>query len=331
MKQTYRILKPSAQNAETARQRFLHDVEQGLSQSPKSIPSRYFYDETGSKIFEQIMDLPEYYLTRAEYEILNNSRQQLAEMMNLQGFNLIELGAGDGRKTRVLLEYLQSAKIDFRYIPIDISPGAMATLQEEVSACCGDLEMLGVVGEYFQGLNWVEKQVGGASLVLFLGSNIGNFHPGKAKVFLRRLRQVLRPGDFVLMGFDLKKDTRRLNAAYNDKQGITAQFNLNLLNRINGELAGAFDLDNWAFYSWYNPLSGAVESSLLSQVRQTVHIGACDRNFVFDAWEAIHTEFSFKYSEAEIESMAKLAGFLVVHHFYDNQHDFVDSLWRVPA
>ncbi|MCF7801482.1 MAG: L-histidine N(alpha)-methyltransferase [Candidatus Marinimicrobia bacterium] len=330
MTQTYRILKPGSQNPESARQQFLRDVEQGLSQTPKSIPSQYFYDETGSKLFEQIMDLPEYYLTDAEYEILERNHRRLAELVNHSAFNLVELGAGDGRKTRVLLEHLHSEKIDFKYIPIDISEGAMTSLQEEVAACCSDLEMLGVVGEYFQGLNWVEKHVGGPSLVLFLGSNIGNFRPSKAKIFLRRLRQVLRPGDFVLMGFDLKKDTRRLNAAYNDKQGITARFNLNLLARINRELAGEFDLDNWEFYGWYNPLSGAVESSLLSRKRQCVRIGACGKVFEFDAWEAIHTEYSFKYSEAEIEKMATTAGFTVAEHYHAKNQTFVDSLWSIP-
>lgn len=331
MTQTYRILKPGSQNPEASRQQFLRDVEQGLSQTPKAIPSRYFYDEKGSKLFEQIMELPEYYLTSAEYEILEHNHRRLAELVNHTTFNLVELGAGDGRKTKVLLEHFQSEKIDFKYIPIDISEGAMTALQKEVAACCHDLEMLGVVGEYFQGLNWVEKHMGGPSLVLFLGSNIGNFRPGKAKIFLRRLHEVLQPGDFVLMGFDLKKDTGRLNAAYNDEQGITAQFNLNLLTRINRELGGDFDLENWEFYGWYNPLSGAVESSLLSRKRQHVRIGACEGVFEFDAWEAIHTEYSFKYSEAEIEKMAANAGFTVVEHYHDKGQTFVDSLWSVPS
>lgn len=329
MPQSYQILSRSLQNPESVRQEFLKDVKLGLSKIPRHLSSRYFYDETGSLLFEKIMDLPEYYLTNAEHEILLNNRKNIADLMGDAPFNLVELGAGDGRKTKLLLEYFQRFNVPFRYVPIDISEGAMRALQQRVQACCYEIEMVGLVGEYFQGLNWMEKHIGGKSLVLFLGSNIGNFNRQNSIKFLSRLRQVLSSHDHVLIGFDLKKHFKRLNAAYNDSEGITAQFNLNLLERINRDLGGEFNLAKWRFYAGYNPTSGAIESYLLSTEYQKVRIAACNQTYEFDTWEAIHTEYSFKYSVNEIKQLAHESGFENQGLYFDSNNDFADAIWRV--
>ena len=329
MAHAYRILSKSPLSPESLRQEFLNDVKRGLSRTPRSLSSRYFYDEAGSLLFEKIMDLPEYYLTNAEHEILLDNRKQIAELMGDAPFNLVELGAGDGRKTKLLLEYFQENNIPFRYVPIDISEGAMRTLQQRVESCCPSVKMIGLVGEYFQGLNWMEKHIGGKSLVLFLGSNVGNFNRQNAIKFLGRLHQVLSSDDYVFIGFDLKKQVQRLNAAYNDAAGITARFNLNLLQRINRDLGGEFNLEKWRFYAGYNPTSGAIESHLLSTEHQEVRIAACNQTYEFDAWEAIHTEYSFKYSTAEINQLANESGFVQHDIYLDKNQDFADAIWKV--
>jgi len=325
---TYRILNHSTDPGSEI-ETFKRDVRIGLAGSPKRIPSRYFYDANGSQLFEQIMELPEYYLTRAEYSILEKHKAALTEQMGSGSFNLVELGAGDGHKTRVLLDHFAREHKTVRYVPIDISEAAMATLQQKLRTCCPELDMVGLVGEYFEGLNWLEEEIGGRSIVLFLGSNIGNLDTRQARVFLSRLREVLNQSDLVLIGFDLKKEIKRLNAAYNDSSGVTKRFNLNLLKRLNRELNADFDLSKWRFYSAYNALIGGIESALISEGKQAVHIGAINQTIHFDGWEAIHTEYSLKYTESQVEAMARRAGFKVISHFYDAHHDFLDSLWQV--
>jgi len=275
------------------------------------------------------MDLPEYYLTRCEFELLDRHKASIAELIGDEPFYLVELGAGDGKKTRVLLKHFLDQGLNFHYVPIDICEAALASLCDGMDEYCPPLRVEGLVSEYFDGLKWLSGVNGHRTLVLFLGSNIGNFSAHDAGVFLRSLWNALNDGDCVLIGFDLKKDIEQVTRAYNDSQGVTAEFNLNLLRRINRELGGHFDLDQFMFYSTYNVRIEAVESFLISLTAQTVYIEALDERFSFDAWEAVHTEFSHKYLESDIEGMARDTGFEVVAHFFDSKRYFTDSLWRV--
>lgn len=326
-----RIVQPLA-STESDEDRFAVDVLMGLSGSPKSLPSKYFYDTEGSRLFQRITELPEYYLTRCELEILSAYRERLAEVIHRKPFHLIELGAGDGRKTKLVIDFFVHRNMRFRYIPIDICKEVIEALTDELGFCHPTLDMEGLICEYLDGLRWISGpslDSKTTNLVLFLGSNIGNFSPREARGFMYNLWNVLNPGDYVLIGFDLKKDIRLLSEAYNDSQGVTAEFNRNLLRRVNRELGGDFDLDRFTFFSTYNANSGAVESFLISREKQDVHIGALRQSFRFEAWEPIQTEFSHKYLESEIAAMAKETGFVPVEHALDSRGYFMDSLWQV--
>jgi dimethylhistidine N-methyltransferase len=324
----YRVLQPSDLGADILSRRFAVDVLRGLSERPKRLPSRWFYDETGSRLFEQICDLDEYYLTRTETSILRQHADRILADAEGAALSIVDLGAGDGRKTDILLA-AAAGLADVSYVPIDISETAMARLVGAVSGRYPRMAVGGVVGEYFDGLHWLAQSSERRSLVLFLGSNIGNFDAVNARNFLRQLWDALKHGDLLLIGFDLKKDIELLLAAYNDRQGVTAAFNLNLLARINRDLEADFDLSAFRHFATYNVFSGAMESYLVSRRAQAVKVGALQQAFEFAPWEPIHTEYSYKYLEEDIESLAAETGFSIVDRFYDGRGWFVDALWRV--
>ncbi|MFC2166318.1 L-histidine N(alpha)-methyltransferase, partial [Acidobacteriota bacterium] len=308
---------------------FLIDVLNGLSRNPKTLSSRYFYDERGSKLFQKITQVPEYYLTNCEFDILQMHKDTFSQFMEGDPFNLIELGPGEGQKTEILIEAFLKKQLEFHYIPIDISEAAMKTLVGILNDKYSDLETKGLVAEYFDGLKWLSNTSLRKSMVLFLGSNLGNFDKSGAKDFLRSLWNALNDGDFVVIGFDLKKDIELMLRAYNDSQGVTREFNLNLLRRINRELDGDFDLDKFHFYASYDVFTGAMESYLVSKEKQTVFLREIGQTFTFEAWEPIHTEYSYKYLEADIEELAVETGFVIEAQLYDSKKYFVDSIWRV--
>jgi len=328
-KQTWRTLEPGDTGEEEGRRQFASDVLHGLFRVPKAIPSRYFYDEEGNRLFQKIMELPEYYLTDCELEILETQKERIAGHIGNKAFNLVELGAGDGTKTRVLLRHFCERGMDFRFVPIDICRPALLQLVERCGRELPGMPTEGLVSEYFDGVSWLSGLRGRRNVVLFLGSNIGNFSAPEARVFLRSLWNSLNDDDLVLVGFDLKKDIEVLMRAYNDPRGVTADFNLNLLRRINRELGGDFNMDRFEHYSTYDVLSGAMESYLVSRERQSVCIDALKTQFSFQAWEPIHTEVSNKYLPAGISSMAGETGFEVVDEMRDLRSYFADSLWRV--
>ncbi len=305
------------------------DVLVGLSEKPKRLPSRLFYDAQGSELFEAITDLDEYYLTRKEFEIFHNHGDELLAPVLNRPFNLVDLGAGDGRKTAVLLERLVAMGADVRYTPLDISESAMDNLVHKMNKRFPSLEIRGLVSEYFDGIRWLSTNSDRRNLVLFLGSNIGNFNKAQARGFLRRLWNALGQGDLALIGFDLKKDIDTLLAAYNDSKGVTRQFNLNLLQRLNDELGANFNLDNFRHYGTYNADAGAMESHLVSLTHQEVHIQALSATFTFEPWEPIHTEYSYKYLESDIDSLARFTGYDVLMRRFDSQRWFCDALWQV--
>jgi L-histidine Nalpha-methyltransferase len=327
--QAYRILSPTDLPNQPLTE-FAAVVLEGLSEIPKRLSSRYLYDDRGSELFREIMDLEEYYPTRCEAEILSVHGREIARTFQSEELNLVDLGAGDGVKTLQLLGSLADQRVDVRYVPIDISEGAMADLTARITQAMPDVSVAGLVAEYTSALHWLTAQGDGRrNFVLFLGSNIGNFNKAQARTFLRRLWSVLNEDDYVLIGFDLKKDIDRLLDAYNDAKGVTAQFNLNLLTRINRELGGHFDATKFRHYSTYDVFSGAMESYLVSMQEQTVAVDALNTEFAFLPWEPVHTEYSYKYLESDIADLANATGFAIDGMFSDDNGWFCGSLWKV--
>jgi len=313
---------------EPATTSFYKDVVQGLSASPKYLSSKYFYDVIGDRLFQQIMQLPEYYLTRSEQEIFLMQTKALAKPLlhRFQQFDVIELGAGDATKSTHLLQELANAGKSFTYFPVDISANVIQLLEKEIPERVPGLQVEGLNGDYFEMLEKCYQVSKRRKLVLFLGSNIGNYTLEQAEEFLLELNDHLLPGDLVLIGFDLKKNPKDILAAYNDRTGITKAFNLNLLRRINEELDADFDLLQFDHFPTYDPITGACKSYLISLADQEVRLG--DQTFSFARYEPIWTELSQKYSVQEINEMAIHTGFQPVQNFFDCRHWFVDALWE---
>jgi dimethylhistidine N-methyltransferase len=309
---------------------FAADVIAGLSKTPKAIPSKYFYDARGSRLFRQIMELPEYYLTGCELEIFRTHGPHIAALISRGPFRLVELGVGDGLKTDVLVRQLLALGADFDFVPIDICAESVRGVTDSFRRMLPQIgfRIQGVVGDYLDGLDRLERHGERHNVVMLLGSNIGNFAENEAQRFLRAVRRTLQPGDFLLIGFDLKKELSVIWRAYNDSKGVTREFNFNLLDRMNRDLRADFDRSRFQHYAPYNLAAGCMESWLVSRVPQTVHVGASDQRFYFDAWEGIAVERSHKYSLDDIESLAAATGFSVEEHFLDRRRYFADSLWR---
>lgn len=306
---------------------FARHVAEGLSRTPKTLSSMYFYDTQGSQLFQQIMALPEYYPTRAEYGVFAAQGATLVAALSppeaTGPFSLVELGAGDGLKTKLLIKELLATGQDFSYVPVDISPSAIDGLRDSLKQEFPTLRVEPLVADYGAALAALATRAG-RKAVLFLGSNIGNFDPVGRAAFLAQLAAPLAPADRLLVGFDLRKDPRRIRAAYDDAQGVTAAFNLNLLARLNRELEADFDLAHWQHYPEYDPTTGAMRSFLVSSRAQTVRIAALAQTFDFAAWETIHTENSFKFSPPQITQLAAGAGLRVASFFTDADGDFAD-------
>ncbi len=301
----------------------------GLTSEPKNIPPMYFYDAKGSELFQKIMGLDEYYPTQCEAEILTNSAGKIANVLGSSALNIIELGAGDGAKTKILLSEFERTKKNVRYFPIDISEDALRELNTGFTKDFPNIPVKPVIAEYYEGLRWLNQNTDGRNLVLFLGSNIGNFSNSQALVFLKTLWNTLNDGDYVLLGCDLKKDIDVMLAAYNDSQGVTDEFNLNLLTRMNSELRANFDLSKFRHFGTYNVKMGAMESFLISTESQDVYISYLDRSFHFKPFEPIHCEYSMKYLPSEIIEMVGSSGFKVVDIFTDKKSYFADALIQV--
>jgi dimethylhistidine N-methyltransferase len=308
---------------------FALDVLLGLSKEQKSIPPKYFYDDRGSELFEEITQLSEYYPTSCESEILERHRGEISALIGDRPFNIVELGAGDGHKTEIILRQLRDDGRSFQYVPIDISEGAMRSLTTRLADGKPPMRIQGIVGDYFHGLIWHSFNHSDRNLALFLGSNIGNMDGHEARAFLRSLWNYLEKDDLLLIGFDLKKSTDVLLPAYSDARGVTAEFNLNLLDRMNRELGANFDRGKFKHYAMYDAVSGGMRSYLISTEEQTVTIEAVRTRFQFAAYEAIHTEYSYKFLDTDIRDLAAISGFEIVDQFYDRQKYFTDSVWRV--
>ncbi len=314
-----------------ASETFLQDVINGLTQNPKSLSSKYFYDAAGDKLFQKIMGLSEYYLTRKEFEIFENQHAAIFGkiLRYSQDFNLVELGAGDGMKTKILLRYLRSKpEINFTYFPVDISGSVLQELKDNLESELPEIDVHPIQNTYRNAMKERVWENGKPSLILFLGSNIGNFSLNESKDVLLHVAQGTQTHDWLLLGVDLKKDPSIILQAYNDKQGVTRDFNLNLLKRINRELDANFDLEQFTHWPMYDPLTGECRSYLISQKEQLVTIGAANKLIRFEAFEPIFTEISRKFSESEISQLASECGFKVVDFFTDSENYFTDVLWQ---
>jgi dimethylhistidine N-methyltransferase len=276
---------------------FLEDVVAGLSLPQKALPPKYFYDAIGSKLFEKICRLPEYYLTRAELSLTRANVSSIARFAG-KGCELLEYGSGEGLKTRLLIRALRPKA----YLPVDISPSALEHAARRLSREFPWLRILPVCGDFSRPLDLPAARA--ARVAYFPGSTIGNLTPEEAHGFLSRSRAHARR---MLIGTDLRKDANLLHAAYNDSRGVTAAFNLNLLARINRELGADFDLRRFSHYAFYNAAHGRIEMHLVSLREQKIRIGA--HRFAFERGESIHTENSYKYSVEEFRALATAAGF----------------------
>lgn len=307
---------------------FAEDVLKGLTDKKKHLSSRYFYDDEGSHIFQQIMKMPEYYPTDCEFEILSEQSEEILEQLNFEEkFNIVEFGSGDGTKTKQLLKTFLDKNADFTYVPIDISEEAILILEENIRASLPEIKMNSKVGDYFDILSAISKEEA-PNLFLFLGGNIGNYKKEDAIDLLQKFASGMRKGDKLLMGIDLQKSPRIIQKAYDDPHGITKAFNMNLLKRINRELEADIDLDQFDFYCHYNPENGEVNSYLFSKIKQRFYSRILNKSFVFQQGETIWTELSKKYSFAEIDELAKKLDFKVVENFLDEKRFFTDSLWE---
>lgn len=323
-----KLIKVSDDGSSSQKEQFAIDVLIGLCSSPKAIMPKYFYNDAGSELFQKITQHEDYYPTRTDFRILSDIKDKLPNVIQTDEIDIIELGAGDGHKSKIIIDGFLDAGIKVNFYPIDISEKAMVLLEKNFQP--GDnLNVYGVVAEYFEGLRFVKNISKNKKLVLFLGSNIGNFNKAQSQGFLRRLWKNLNTLDYALIGFDLKKDVDRLTRAYNDSDGLTRELNLNILRRINDELGGNFDVNKFQHFGVYNPILGAMESYLLATEDQDIYIEELERSFHFDAFEPIHIEFSFKFLKSDIEYFGKQTGFKVVEHYSDPDNLFVNSLWQV--
>lgn len=309
-------------------QQFYADVMAGLQSSPKYLQSKYFYDIAGDKLFQDIMNCDEYYPTDCELEIFSEQTEDLANaiLVGGDGFDLIELGAGDATKSSFLLKHLLDKKADFTYLPIDISEHVIDYLNNTLPVTLPGLKIDGLNGDYFDMLNKAATRSTRRKVVLFLGSNVGNMPISNAEKFCQELRNHLSPGDMALIGIDLKKNPKTILAAYNDKNGITKRFNINLLERINRELNADFDLSQFDHYPTYDPETGSCKSYLVSLTDQIVAING-GKPIHFLKNEHIFMEISQKYTVTQADQLANVAGFKTDGHFYDKKEWFLDVIW----
>ena len=314
----------------TFNKQFEEDVYKGLTDIPKHLSSKYFYDEKGDRLFQQIMHMPEYYLTDCEFDILTKHKEQIIQWFEKGSadINIIELGAGDGKKTKILLEHMVNRKIRFRYTPIDISQNALYTLERSMKQELPEVEVYTRQGTYFEVLKHLSTLNGSKKIILFLGSNIGNLLHVDAVEFLTKLQEVMAEDDLLFIGFDQKKNPQTILNAYNDPAGITEAFNKNILLRINKELGGNFVPEDFLHWEVYDPETGTAKSYLVSKKEQSVSIKALDLNVNFKPWETIHTEISQKYDDEIVTWLARKAGLTVEAVFSAQNLGYKDYIFK---
>ncbi|MAU72534.1 MAG: L-histidine N(alpha)-methyltransferase [Pseudozobellia sp.] len=309
---------------------FEKDVRQGLTDFPKYLSSKYFYDKKGDALFQKIMQMPEYYLTDCEFDIFNQNKSEIAEKFASGGqpFKLIELGAGDGKKTKILLRHFSEKKLDFTYQPIDISSNVLEGLENSLREEIPEVKVIPKQGTYFEALREITDANGVRKIIMFLGSNIGNLLHDQAILFLKDVQALMNKNDLLFIGCDLKKNPKTILDAYNDPSGITEAFNKNVLIRINNELGGNFDLDTFIHWEVYDPETGTAKSYLVSKIDQEVKIEALELKVQFKAWETIHTEISQKYDDSTVHWLAQQSGLEICDHFTDSEQLYKNFVLR---
>jgi len=309
---------------------FSHRVREGLSRHPPSLPCRFFYDDAGSALFERICALPEYYPTRTERAILAAHAPKMLQAVGAEDLALIELGSGSSVKTRLLIEAVLSRQRRLHYTPVDISRDFLRSSARRLLDEYPGLSVTAVAGEYGDALRVLPAHPD-SRLLLFLGSNVGNFEPDEATAFLCGMRRRMQPRDRLLIGVDLVKERAVLEAAYNDAAGVTAAFNKNLLRRVNRELGGDFDLDRWEHRAPWVPEAARIEMWLVSRCDQTVTLAGVERSFRFRQGEGIHTEYSHKYTPEGFAALCGRAGLAVEERWTDEREWFAVFLLKGAA
>lgn len=329
MAQSVTVLKKTREDGQTA---FENDVRKGLSATPKSIPSRNFYDTRGSNLFVQITRLPSYYLTSTEEAILEKHARDISFLIGSSPTDLIELGSGCSRKTEIILDQLIKDGRDIVFRPGDISHGAMDELEQKVANRYGDtLTMRGAVGDYVECLAYMAQDplsMNRKKVILLFGSNIGNMTDTEATEFLLKLRTCMKPGDLLIVGFDLKKDLGMLQKAYDDPEGVTAEFNYNLLDRMNRELGANFNRAHFVHHPFYDPNLEAMVSYLVATRDHTVSIPKLNMWVEFREGEGIRTEMSRKFSFADIRRLGERARFKGHAVYTDSKKRFADVVFK---
>jgi dimethylhistidine N-methyltransferase len=307
---------------------FKEDILEGLQKNQKTLPSKYFYDKLGDRIFQEIMAMPSYYLPQCEREIIREKGAIIFQKLrnNKTKINVVELGAGDGTKTVELLQIGDRLNIIENYIPLDISSNILKVNKRNIQKVIPHLSVQPLEGDFFETLKEINSS-GTSKLVLFMGSNIGNFTNEKAISFLQLVKKSLNPKDYLLIAFDLKKNPKTILEAYNDKDGITKRFNLNLLHRMNSEFNCKINVTNFDHYASYNPINGATFSYLVSLEKQTIEIE--NIKIQFNKNEVTLTEISKKYSLPEVELLMEEAGLDTVDHFLDQNEFYSLSLIKM--
>lgn len=306
------------------------EVIEGLSNFPKHISSKFFYDEKGSEIFQKIMRMPEYYPTDCEAEIFEIHKAALTDFFckECEHVDMVELGAGDGVKTRILLKYMYENNINFRYVPVDISAESNKKLKNDLNEKYPYLTVIEKNGDYFDMIEELSNEYKNRKIIMFLGSNLGNYNQEQSVEFLNHMSGMMSQNDKLLIGLDLKKDPDVIQKAYNDPHGHTSDFNLNLLERFNHELGADFDILKFKHVPVYDPLSGTAKSYIVSLQKQSVFFKTIGKEIQFEKWEPIYTEMSQKYDMQMMEDFAESSGFVIEENFFDSRHYFVNSLWK---
>lgn len=311
----------------TKNEGFYLDVIKSLTETPKRLSSKYFYDKKGDSLFQAIMNSPDYYLTRCEMEIFTCQAEEIVDSLVTQNidFELIELGPGNCAKSIHLLRALVNANASFNYVPIDISENIISELRSFLPNNVPHLRFNGLVGDYFDALASHSLMPETRKVVMCLGSNIGNMTVPESNQFFKKLRSYLQPGDQCIIGFDLVKHPAVIKRAYDDRDELTKEFNLNLLSRINRELNADFRIDQFDHYCSYDPLTGAAKSYLVCLSDMIINISGTIISFEKD--ECVWTEISQKYSKSQIRQMATDNGFIHAAEFLDTKSWFMDAIW----
>ena len=312
-----RYFKPHATKIEKS---FAEEISFSLNQISKFINPKFFYDKKGSELFESICLLPEYYPTRTEISILKKLKHDLPSYLD-ENINLVELGSGTSVKTRLILDIFTKLQPKTEYFPIDISE-ILTESSEQLLKDYDTLHITGIIDTYEGGLEFLKSYDDKKNLILFLGSSFGNFTPDDGKLFLEKIFSTMKSGDLFLIGLDLVKNKNILESAYDDSQGVTAKFNLNVLSRINDELDADFDINNFSHYSIYNENDQRIEMNLKSLVSQSVIIGKSNLSLNLDKGELIHTEYSHKYHISQIKKLLSDVGFEFKNMWLDDEKHF---------